>query len=271
VVDPEGGVRTDEVEGVDPDLVIRPFGWKGEFATLRGFLMDAARVHFGIQAHELVEAHRTAPDAARLSAGPDWWDPDADGVQRELEVGTVTAAAVYLALLESPVVIPPYHAALRDRWARGSLVFDEIGCDDCHRRTLVLEYSRWIEGPNRADGEGFEFNVKVDGEHPKTVPHVELFSDLKRHDLGPALADRHPSPGGIPEAVFLTRPLWGLADTAPYLHDGRAATVTEAIEAHGGDAEASRAAFRALDDEQRADLRLFLASLTRTPKLRVSQ
>ena len=270
-VDPDGMIHTGEVEGVDPDLVVRPLGWKGEFATLRGFLMDAARVHFGVQAHELTEAHRDHPDAARLGQGPDWWDPDEDGIQRELEEGTVTAAAVYLALLESPVVIPPFNSVLRDRWARGSVVFEEIGCDDCHRRTLTLDYSRWIEGPNMAAGEGFEFNVKADGEHPKSAPRVELFSDLKRHDLGPELADAHPSPSGVPRAVFLTRPLWGLADTGPYLHDGRASTVTEAIEAHGGDGEASRAAFRLLGENDRTNLRLFLASLTRMPKLRVSQ
>jgi hypothetical protein len=34
-----------------------------------------------------------------------------------------------------------------------------------------------------------------------------------------------------------TPPLWGLSDSAPYLHDGRAETVLEAIAQHGGEAE----------------------------------
>jgi CxxC motif-containing protein (DUF1111 family) len=67
--------------------------------------------------------------------------------------------------------------------------------------------------------------------------------------------------------VFLTRPLWGLADTAPYLHDGRAPTVHDAIVLHDGEAAAARDAFLALDESERADVRVFLTSLTRQPKL----
>ena len=48
-------------------------------------------------------------------SGPAWFDPDADGVSRELEEGTLTAGAVYLAMLESPVVLPPHDAKLRER------------------------------------------------------------------------------------------------------------------------------------------------------------
>jgi CxxC motif-containing protein (DUF1111 family) len=67
--------------------------------------------------------------------------------------------------------------------------------------------------------------------------------------------------------VFLTRPLWGLAETAPYLHDGRAPTVHEAIVFHGGEAAVARDAYLALDDSGRASLRVFLMSLSRQPKL----
>ena len=67
--------------------------------------------------------------------------------------------------------------------------------------------------------------------------------------------------------VFLTRPLWGLAETAPYLHDGRAPTVQEAIVFHGGEAAPARNAYLALDEKGRASIRVFLASLSRDPKL----
>jgi CxxC motif-containing protein (DUF1111 family) len=59
-----------------------------------------------------------------------------------------------------------------------------------------------------------------------------------------------------------------LAETAPYLHDGRAATIPEAILAHGGEAQDSRDAFASLSAEERASLHVFLLSLSRTPKLR---
>ena len=70
--------------------------------------------------------------------------------------------------------------------------------------------------------------------------------------------------------MWLTRPLWGLAETAPYLHDGSAATIPEAIVAHGGEAEDARDAFVALTPDEQADLHVFLLSLTRTPKPRVA-
>ena len=172
-------------------------------------------------------------------------------------MGTVTAGAVYLALLESPVVIPPHDEGLRDIWARGSEVFDEVECSSCHVRTLLLTYSKWIEGPNMAQGEGFEFSVFNDGEQPKSIPYVELYSDLKRHDMGDEGADRHENSRGISRSVYRTPPLWGVADTAPYLHDGRALTITDAIEAHGGEGRPSRDKFRALSDDDKAALKCF--------------
>lgn len=269
-VTPNGEIDTSAVEGIDADLIVRPFGWKGEFSTLRAFLEEAARLHFGVQSHGLAIAHQEEPMPSKLGDG-DWWDPDQDSVERELEVGTITAGAVYLALLESPVILPPSDHGLREIWARGSAIFDEIECSSCHIRKLTLMRSKWVEGPQRDSGVGFEFSVFLDGQFPKSVPHVELFSDLKRHDLGDHLADLEDHPKGIHKNFFRTPPLWGLAETAPYLHDGRAFTVTEAIEAHGGEAAPSRALFRGLSGFDQAALRVFLMSLTRKPKLRISR
>jgi CxxC motif-containing protein (DUF1111 family) len=63
---------------------------------------------------------------------------------------------------------------------------------------------------------------------------------------------------------FITARLWGVADTAPYLHDGRATTLTEAITWHGGDANVSRNNFIALTDNKKVELLKYLRSL-RTP------
>jgi CxxC motif-containing protein (DUF1111 family) len=65
----------------------------------------------------------------------------------------------------------------------------------------------------------------------------------------------------------MTPPLWGLARTRPYLHDASAATLEEAILAHGGEAEAAREMFAALPDAGRYPLRLYLATLTRAPRM----
>ena len=267
---PDGSLDTGGIEGVDDDLVVKPFGWKGTLPTLRRAIEDAALVHFGIQSHVLALAYLTDPDVDRLGPGPDWYDPDGDGKARELEEGTLTATAVYLAMLESPQIVPPHDPGLRDRWARGSASFDAIGCNDCHRRELPLASSIWEERPDTTVGPPVTLNLQLDGEQPKAGARVQLFSDLRRHDMGPALADPHEGlPGEPPPGTFLTRPLWGVAESPPYLHDGRAATIPEAILAHGGEAEPSREAFEALDEDARADLHVFLLSLSRAPRLRV--
>ncbi len=269
---PDGSLDAAGVEGVDADLIVKPFGWKGHTAALRRFAERAARVHFGIQSHVLALSHRDDPDPGLMGEGHKWWDPDADGRQRELEEGTLTALAVYMALLEVPVIVPPHDPGLRVRWANGSRLFDQLGCVDCHRRALPLSVMEVEEHSDTTDAAPVRFLLGRDGEPPRAdSSQVQLFSDLKRHDMGPELADDNDDPDGVGRQVWLTRPLWGVAESAPYLHDGRAATIPDAIRAHGGEAAAQQAAFVALSPEEQADLHIFLLSLTREPKLRVER
>ncbi|MBV1859207.1 MAG: hypothetical protein KUG77_12405 [Nannocystaceae bacterium] len=265
-----GSIDASELAGIDPDLVVKPFGWKGQFPNLRRTIEDAARIHFGIQSGPMEQRHRDEPMPELLGDGPDWWDPDADGVQRELQEGSLTATAIYLATLEVPTIVPPSSAALRDRWAHGDALFDEIGCADCHTRSLGLISTLWEEAPDTTGAEPFVVALFQDGEEPKGTPRVKLFSDLKRHDMGQELADPHTHTDHphIPAQTWLTRPLWGLAESPPYLHDGRAATIPDAITAHGGEAQDSANAFVALSLSDQSDLHVFLLSLSRTPKLR---
>lgn len=58
-----------------------------------------------------------------------------------------------------------------------------------------------------------------------------------------------------------TAPLWGLRDSAPYLHDGRAETVLEAIAMHGGEAEQTRNRFFSLPYEDQQAVLTFLDTL----------
>jgi hypothetical protein len=264
---PDGTVDASAVVGVDPDLVVRPFGWKGDEARLRRMVEEAARVHFGAQSSVLGEKYRDEPDIARLGPGPDWWDPDGDGHQREIEEGAITATASYLAMLEAPVVVPPNAPDLLERWGRGDREFDALGCAACHVRTLHLADRFWNERGDTTDGPPVRINLLSDGEMPKGTDNVALFSDLKRHDLGPALADAVDNPAGIARDAFLTRPLWGVAESGPYLHDGRAPTLRDAIRLHGGEAQAAADAFAALDPGSQADLVVFLSSLSRQPKV----
>jgi CxxC motif-containing protein (DUF1111 family) len=58
-----------------------------------------------------------------------------------------------------------------------------------------------------------------------------------------------------------TPPLWGVADAAPYMHDGRAATLQDAILMHGGQATSSVANFESLPQEEKVAVILFLRTL----------
>ena len=113
---------------------------------------------------------------------------------------------------------------------------------------------------------------------------VPLYSDLRTHDMGRGLTDvtvqQTDDPAvSIPPRHFLTRPLWGVADTAPYLHDGRALTLRDAIRGHAlrpdaaapfdaDDLDPSSEAFEvvntfenALTDDERAAVLAFLGTL----------
>jgi CxxC motif-containing protein (DUF1111 family) len=67
----------------------------------------------------------------------------------------------------------------------------------------------------------------------------------------------------IPPQYFLTRPLWGVGDTGPWLHDGRARDLREAILLHespGSEANPVITAFRKLSHEdQRASIQFLLS------------
>ena len=67
----------------------------------------------------------------------------------------------------------------------------------------------------------------------------------------------------IPELAreWRTPPLWGVASSAPYLHDGRAATLMEAVLLHGGEAQDSIDKFLALNHQDQAQLIEFMRAL----------
>ncbi len=278
VASPQGDVDLSNVSGVDEDLVVRPFGWKGHQATIRGIADESFRIHMGVLSMAGEERARRGEIRRTLYGdGPDF-DLDNDGTFGELDDGMLTTIVAYLAQLEAPIMAPPRNEALLQYWADGQQVFEQVQCDACHQPTLILsdpiirtrpDHSVWADAPP------VEIDVARDGEHPKIEPlfsspnspfRVHLFSDLRRHDMGPELAAPMDQ-GHIPASVWLTRPLWGLAETAPYLHDGRATTLDEAIRLHGGESRPSRDAYVESSEYERKALQVYLLSLTRAPKL----
>ena len=62
-------------------------------------------------------------------------------------------------------------------------------------------------------------------------------------------------------SLFTTARLWGISDSGPYLHDGRALTLSAAISQHGGEAQWNADAFDALTEADRAALIAYLDTL----------
>ena len=85
---------------------------------------------------------------------------------------------------------------------------------------------------------------------------VAAYTDLLLHDMGPDLADI--CLGEAQPSEFRTEPLMGLRLGTAFLHDGRASTIAQAIELHGGEATASRDRFLRLSPLARAALLRFL-------------
>ena len=70
----EGTIAAAGIRGVDTDVVVRPFGWKGTAADFADFSSEALQVHMGIQSDRLLTTVRTAARRRRRSV-----DADRDG------------------------------------------------------------------------------------------------------------------------------------------------------------------------------------------------
>jgi mono/diheme cytochrome c family protein len=273
VVNADGTVDFSGLQGVDQDLVVKPLGWKGRVASIRRFVEGGFQVHLGMATQPLIDKHckGQVPNAA-IGSGPDCTDPDQDGVRDEITEGQLTAMAMYGTLQQVPIQILPQDATAFDRVQNGQSLFTQVGCAGCHAPSMSLASPIHNEAPDLTGGAPFRVDLTVDGRLPRLPKNsdgtvdVPLFSDLKRHDMGDALADSHNTFGTFPARQFLTAPLWGVSASAPYMHDGRAATLNDAIAAHAGEAADSQSQFFALDEDSQAQVIEFLTSLTRDPQ-----
>ena len=166
----------------------------------------------------------TTPDDGRGFNVPFDVDAVADP---ELTIEDVEDMAAFL--LELPA--PQRKGSTDPLVVDGELLFDSIGCATCH-----LPFLPGVAGP------------------------VALYSNLLLHDVMPP-DFRGMAEDGAGVGLYRTPPLWGISDTAPYMHDGRASTLLAAILAHDGEAAAVRAAFQALTPSQQDALILFLEDL----------
>jgi CxxC motif-containing protein (DUF1111 family) len=214
-----------------PGRRIGKFGWKGQSASLADFVQAACANELGLSNPGQVEP--------RPLGQPNYQSKGLDLTSEQCN--QITA---YVASLNRPEERLPQDNDMR-AWAHGGKqLFDKIGCASCHTPTLGS-----IEG---------------------------IYSDLLLHRMGeelkgtgsyngPPPPSESPSDDSPRSDEWRTPPLWGVADSAPYLHDGRAPTLEAAIKMHGGQARRAANQFSLLSETERAQVIAFLKTL-RAPR-----
>ena len=208
------------------------FGWKANIGNLSEFVRVAC-------ANELGLGNPLQAQPASLSQ-PEYRPRGLDLTDQQCDQMTA-----FIASLPRPREVIPSSAAEAARAVAGKKHFKQIGCINCHT-------------PDLAEAQG-------------------IYSDLLLHEMGEGLggggggfygeepSDSSAQPdsdgGSTSPSEWRTPPLWGVADSAPYLHDGRAATLAEAIKLHAGQAASSANRFTGLSDVQQEELIAFLNTL----------
>jgi CxxC motif-containing protein (DUF1111 family) len=224
------------------------FGWKAQTATLREFTLQACATEIGLEVPGFPQA---APP----------WKASYKAPGLDLSANQCDALVKFVTSLPPPARKPPETDQHASEIAAGKTLFENLRCVVCHQ-------------PKVGDVEG-------------------IYSDLLLHDMGEELSDHciygrsllvgenakdgiDPLPVlnsservetqkkpkfGASSREWRTPPLWGLRDSAPYLHDGHADTISNAIAQHGGEADYSSRHFLGLSLRERQQLELFLQSL----------
>src|SRR5262249_10629708 len=279
---PDGTLDDSQVEGADPDLVIKPFHQKGVVNSVRVFTVNAFNHHHGMQAVERFGVGQKDNMGNLITTN----DFDEDGVPDELTVGDVTAVTIFQAAMNIPGRVIPSDLQRRAAARRGESLFEDIGCADCHRPKLPLESAIFSE-PNPFNppgnlrpqdvGRSIVFDLTRDIPSPrlerresgKRAAVVRAYTDLKRHvicdDMDPFFCNERIVQNGAPIDQFITRKLWDVGNTAAYGHRGDLTTITEAILHHAGEARPQRERFATLSGESQNEIVEFLRQLQVLP------
>ena len=198
------------------------FGWKAQGALLVDFVGQAMVDEMGFTNALFPTEEAPNGDLALLARCDTVPDPE----DKTDFLHKVTRLLRFLAP-------PPQPTKVNDVLVRGEAVFNSLGCGFCH----AVGYTAASTNP------------ALDGKA------VDLYSDLLLHDIG---TGDGVAQGDARGNEFRTAPLWLVRGSHPYLHDGRARTVDEAIVAHQGQAADVRDAYLALSKSDKNALVKFL-------------
>ena len=293
---PDGTVDTSELEGIDPDLRVKPFFAQGKTISIREFVIGAFKDEMGMESWDPILCAATDPDDPQRTVSESGFvfdpaldtferppvcdetqDHDGDGISAEIDPALIDHLEFYLLNYFKPATGKPNAFS-----ERGEAHLENLGCTSCHIKSFNIYDDRRVADVETtydsqkgifnglyATATGL-FNKQEDGhQYPALLPNYDgfvvqnLFTDFKRHDLGPRFHERDYD--GTIKKMFMTEPLWGVGSTAPYGHDGRSIDLDQVIRRHGGEAQFSTDAYIALTDIQRLELQEYLRTLQLFP------
>jgi mono/diheme cytochrome c family protein len=209
-----------------PDGRVGKFGWKAQFATLEEFVAAACANEIGLSNPRM--------DQAKPLVKAAYYPPDTPDLDRKQFRSLVS----YVDTLRRPEEVLPDDAGLRSKAGRGKGLFRSVGCAACHTPDL-----------GGVAGVYSDFLLhRLDDREKGSSGYREVRQVPLPHE--------HP----LPEE-WKTPPLWGVADSAPYFHDGGSHTLEAAILRHLGDAASVTEAYKALSAADRAAVVEFLKTL----------
>jgi CxxC motif-containing protein (DUF1111 family) len=217
-----------------PDGRIGKFGWKAQFATLQEFVAAACANELGLGNPMMEQAAPLGKDGYAGSA------PDMSKKQ-------FNQLLAFVDTLPRPVEAVPAEPALKARADRGKEVFTGVGCALCHVPDL-----------GGVKGVYSDFLLHSIETPPPGGPGGGSYQEPQPQQL--PLPEDHPRP-----REWKTPPLWGVADSAPYFHDGGSPTLLQAILRHSGGASAVTEAFKKLSKQDQDAMLAFLGTLKAPP------
>ncbi len=265
------------------------FGWRAQTTSLNSFVMGACAGELGLQ----LPGTPQSPDLADLSYS---------SLGADLNQRRVNQLVSYVASLPAPIqerTGVENWSGVR----AGKRLFATVGCAACHVENmspargiysdlLLHDMGELLQAPSPAStGQLPKVATVRTPVFPRTNRPLGSGSSVAGYYGGgsaiEALALKRPAEarfpyGKLPEEAtnmkknekvtwdvlqreWRTPPLWGVADSAPYLHDGRAETIDAAIRWHGGEASESVIQYRSLEKNDRKLVLQFLKSL-RSPQ-----
>lgn len=213
------------------------FGYKSQANFLEAFLRGAINNQMGITTDPFYGSSGIVSTGfMQIGASFDNPTTDNDSVP-DPEISVVDFGDI---VIFSQFVAPPPTGEMGSEELLGEQIFSDLGCVKCHVPEIQSSY-----GP------------------------LSAYSDLLLHDMGPELADGISM--GMPQfspispnttgSEFRTQPLWGVSLHGPWLHDGRADSLHDAIILHGGEAQSIREAYEALPAAEQEAVIRFLEAL----------